>query len=198
MNNKWPSGVYCIPDEYFVRGTVPMTKREVRILTIAQACLQPAQILWDIGAGTGSLTVEAARLTGHVYAVEKQPQGQTLIAENVRNFGLLNVTVIPGTAPAALHHLPDPDRILVGGSGGSMREILQVCGDRLLPGGRIVINVFAPQNLAWALDILQKPPFTNAEGFFVQISRLEKLGSEDIFRAQNGIWVVSAQKEATG
>jgi precorrin-6Y C5,15-methyltransferase (decarboxylating) CbiT subunit len=174
-----------------------MTKREVRALTICAARLKPDLTVWDVGAGTGSLSVEAALFTpgGQVFAVEKKAAGLDLIARNRKRFGATNLMPVSGEAPDALAGLPDPHRILVGGSGGRLAEILKVCKQRLLPGGVIVVNVISPRNLTVVLDALHAPPFIHPEGVYLQASRLEKLGQEDVFRAQNGVWIISAEKE---
>lgn len=176
-----------------------MTKRDVRALTISAARLSAGLTVWDVGAGTGSLSVEAALFTpgGRVFAVEKTEEGVSLIAKNSERFGVTNITALHGEAPQALAGLPAPQRILVGGSGGRLEEILDLCARQLLPGGILVANVISPRNLVKVLDVLNRAPFTEPEGVFVQASRLEKLGREDIFRAQNGVWIVSARKEGT-
>ncbi|MCR3921060.1 MAG: precorrin-6Y C5,15-methyltransferase (decarboxylating) subunit CbiT [Firmicutes bacterium] len=198
MSKRWPYAVPGIPDDEFIRGKVPMTKREIRILTMAQLRLQQQQVVWDVGAGTGSLSVEAALITtgGKVYAIERNEAGIALIAENCQRFGVENITIVAGEAPAALRTLPTPQRIIVGGSGGQLAEILAHCGQRLAPGGFIVVNVLSPRNLVRTLQVLSNAPFCNRAGMYIQSAQLEKLGREDYFRAQNGVWIMSAQKEA--
>jgi cobalt-precorrin-6B (C15)-methyltransferase len=197
MNKHWPYLVPGIPDDEFIRGGVPMTKREVRALTVCAARFQPGLTVWDVGAGTGSLAVEAALFTpgGRIYAVEKKAEGLELIGKNAERFGVTNLTPVAGEAPEALHRLPDPQRILVGGSGGRLDEILMVCRERLSDGGVVVANVIAPRNLVRVLNILEAPPFVRLESMYVQAARLEKLGREEIYRAQNGVWIICAQKE---
>ncbi|MEM9766885.1 MAG: precorrin-6y C5,15-methyltransferase (decarboxylating) subunit CbiE [Cyanobacteria bacterium P01_D01_bin.71] len=118
-----------------------MTKREVRVQIIAAMALRPQQIVWDIGAGTGSVSIEIARLvpTAQVWAIEKTAAGCELIHQNVQRFALQNVTVVSGQAPAALAELPDPQRIFVGGSQGQLTAILDFCALRLHPDGAIVV-----------------------------------------------------------
>lgn len=181
-----------------MRGRMPMTKREARVMTVCAAKLLPGLTVWDIGAGTGSLTVEAALLTpgGLVFAVERDTEGAGLTEQNCSRFGVGNVTVVTGEAPDALAQLPDPHRVLIGGSGGKLDRIFAVCAERLLPDGILVVNAISPRNMTKALDFLASPPFGQPEGVYLQASRLEKLGGETIFRAQNGIWILSAIKEA--
>lgn len=198
MSKNWPYTVAGISDSQFVRGTVPMTKQDIRALTMSRAKLAPGQTVWDVGAGTGSLTVEVALLTpgGQVFAVEKNEEGLALIGENCRRFGVEHVTVIAGEAPKALVGLPVPNRVIIGGSGGHLAEILDACAEYLLPGGIVIVNVVTIHNLAVALERLSSPPFTDLDGVYLQASRLNKLGKELFFRAENGVYVLSAQKEA--
>jgi len=133
-----------IPDAAFLSfGDRPglMTKREVRVQILAELALQPQQVIWDIGAGTGSVSIEIARLvpTAQVWAIEKTTAGCELIRQNARRFGTPNVTVVAGLAPAALSELPSPDRIFIGGSQGQLAEILAHCRDRLRAQGAIVM-----------------------------------------------------------
>ncbi|MBS3897448.1 MAG: precorrin-6Y C5,15-methyltransferase (decarboxylating) subunit CbiT [Dethiobacter sp.] len=197
MNRQWPYLVPGIPDDAFERGSLPMTKREVRALTISAARLAPNLTVWDVGAGTGSLSVEAALFTpgGRVLAVEKSQEGVMLIQKNSQRFGVSQIELIHGEAPQALLGLPAPERVLIGGSGGRLEEIFTVCAKQLLVGGILVATVIAPRNLVKILDALAAAPFSEPEGVFIHASRLEKLGRENYFRAQNGVWIISARKE---
>lgn len=197
MNNKWVYSGLGLPDTAFIRGQVPMTKREVRVLTLAQLRLQPGQVVWDVGAGTGSLSIEAALAvpSSQVFAIERNPEGVELLQQNSQHFGTDNLSVVAGEAPAALAALPQPQRVIVGGSGGQLAEILAYCGERLTPGGVLVVNVLTPQNMVRTLELLSARPFENRDGLYVQTARLKKLGREDYFQAQNGVWIISAQKE---
>ena len=129
-----------LADDEFLRGKVPMTKREVRILTMAELAAMPGDIVADIGAGTGSLSIEAARAVGDgtVYAVERNPEAVQLIRENARRFGLTNIVVEEQEAPAGLEQLPLLDGAIVGGSGGQLRRFLMVS----MPGSGQVDGLF--------------------------------------------------------
>ncbi|NLM52756.1 MAG: precorrin-6Y C5,15-methyltransferase (decarboxylating) subunit CbiT [Firmicutes bacterium] len=188
---------FGLPDDAFIRGPVPMTKREIRILALAALKLQPGQIIWDVGAGTGSLSVEAALSVpaGQVFAVERNGAAVALLQQNKEHFALENMVIVPGEAPEVLAGLPDPQRIIIGGSGGKLAEILHCCQERLTAGGIIVINVVTIENLSLALKFLNHRPFVEREGLYMQTARLEQLGSQDFFRAQNGVWILSARKE---
>jgi ribosomal protein L11 methyltransferase (prmA) len=187
-----------IKDKEFVRGKVPMTKEEIRILTIAKAQIAHNAVICDVGAGTGSLSIEAARLApaGHVYAIEKNPEGIGLIAENAKRFGVENITVIEGAAPDALAGLPELDVALIGGSGRKLSDILDIIGERLRLNGRIVANAITMQTVAACLDYFH----THAdrytyEAIQVQISRLERVGPYDMAKALNPIYIITAQRK---
>jgi precorrin-6Y C5,15-methyltransferase (decarboxylating) len=136
-----------------------MTKREVRVLALAELALQPGQMIWDIGAGTGSVAIEMARLcpTATIYAIEKTAVGISLIQQNLHRFQVNTIQPIQGSAPHALSTLPHPDRIFIGGSGGYLTAILDVCSDRLKPSGRIVLALATLDHLTTTLSWLHLP-----------------------------------------
>ena len=187
-----------IKDDAFVRGNVPMTKEEIRILTLVKAQIAPDAVVYDVGAGTGSLSVEAARLApqGHVYAIEKNPEGIALIKENAARFSTRNLTVVEGAAPAALDGLPHLDVALIGGSGRRLPEILDIIGTRMHSGGRIVANAITMQTVAACLDYFHAhaEQYTY-EAIQVQISRLERVGPYDMAKALNPIYIITAQRK---
>lgn len=131
-----------------------MTKREIRILILGELALKDGQTVWDIGAGTGSVSIEIARLcpNSRIYAIEKTAMGVSLIDRNCRRFQVENIKIFQGNAPESLEELPTPDRIFIGGSGGNLDEILSVCGDRLSATGSIVLAVATLEHLAEALN----------------------------------------------
>ncbi|MBW4489121.1 MAG: precorrin-6y C5,15-methyltransferase (decarboxylating) subunit CbiE [Trichocoleus desertorum ATA4-8-CV12] len=135
-----------------------MTKREVRTLVLAELALQPKQVIWDIGAGTGSVSVEMARLVpdAHIYAIEKTAIGASLIQKNRDRFQLQNITAIHAAAPIALQTLPNPDRIFIGGSGGNLHSILDTCATRLTAGGVLVLALATLEHLTQALTWLEQ------------------------------------------
>lgn len=135
-----------------------LTKQEVRVLAIALLQIRPGLTIWDVGAGTGSVSIELARLLpdARVIAIEKTAAGVALIQANCDRFGVANVTVVGGSAPAALHGLPRPDRIFIGGGGAQLAEILTVCGDRLQPGGRLVASFATLEACAIAQQTLSQ------------------------------------------
>jgi len=187
-----------IKDDAFVRGKVPMTKEEIRILTLVKAQIAPDAVIYDVGAGTGSLSIEAARLApaGHVYAIEKNSEGIGLITENAKNFSVENITVVEGTAPDALAGLPEVDVALIGGSGRKLADILDIIGQRLRPHGRIVANAITMQTVAACLDYFHKhTEHYTYEAIQVQISKLERVGPYDMAKALNPIYIITAQRK---
>lgn len=186
-----------IEDEEFIRGRVPMTKKEIRILSLVNARLTPNSIVYDIGAGTGSISIEAARIAekGHVYALEKNADAVALIRANMANFAVKNITVINEEAPAGLEGLPQCDNIFIGGSGGHLNEILDRAGAMLKTGGRIVINCVSVQSLMQAIDYFRAHGSRyRYETVQVQVTRLQQVGPYDMAKAANPIYILTAYK----
>lgn len=133
-----------------------MTKRDIRLQVLGDLALQPQHTIWDIGAGTGSVSIEVNRLCpqAQVYAIEKTLAGFSLIEQNKQRLGNANLQAVHGSAPAALADLPAPHRVFIGGSGGELKQILEVCAQRLQPQGRIVLALATLEHihtvLAWA------------------------------------------------
>ena len=186
-----------IPDEEFIRGKVPMTKQEIRVLTLVKAQISKNDIVWDIGAGTGSLSIEAARLAenGHVYAIERNPEGIGLIKKNAEKFGVSNLTVIEAEAPAGMENMPDCDAVIIGGSGKQLDPILDVINAHLKVGGNIVLNCITIQTLSSCLAYMRshKVEF-KYEAIQVQVNRLEAVGPYDMAKAINPIYIVTCKK----
>ncbi|MFZ5647319.1 MAG: precorrin-6Y C5,15-methyltransferase (decarboxylating) subunit CbiT [Bacillota bacterium] len=192
MSNLRDFTVPGIPDKLFIRGSVPMTKEEIRVITLSKARIGPGMVVWDVGSGTGSISVEAARLTsgGMVYSVEKSPEGRRLTADNCARFGAANVNVVEGTAPDALYGLPRPDRVIVGGSGGKLLPILETVQDKILPGGRLVINAVTLETLSSALDFLKEGWET--EVVQVSISKTQIMGMSRLLKSYNPVFIITA------
>lgn len=192
MDDAWNFSVPGIPDAMFVRGSVPMTREEIRVITLSKARLGPGMAVWDVGSGTGSIAVEAARLApgGKVWAVERSAEGCGLIRDNCARFGVDNVEVVPGEAPGVLDLLPRPHRVIVGGSGGRLNAILEAVREKLLPGGRLVINAVTLETLAAALDSLGDAWAT--EVVQISVSKSAKMGSSRLMKAYNPVFVISA------
>jgi precorrin-6B C5,15-methyltransferase / cobalt-precorrin-6B C5,C15-methyltransferase len=149
------------PDHVFAQSQPKrelITQAEVRSIALAQLDIRPTSIVWDIGAGSGSVSIEAAQLAsqGTVYAIEPDPGDLALIAANAESFGVPNVRSIAGRAPEALVGLPDPDAIFIGGTGRQVEPVLKSAYDRLAPGGRLALNVAAIDSLAAAHKTLKE------------------------------------------
>lgn len=191
---SWPWATAGIADELFVRGKVPMTKQEVRALAVSKLKVREGDVIWDIGAGTGSVSVECALLsrTGEVVAVERKPEACELTRENARRFGAGNVRVVPGAAPEALDGAPAPDAVFVGGSTGALAGVL----DRaraLNPRVRVCVSAITVETLAQATELLAGEGWEGFEVVQVQASRADKLGRYHLMRAQNPVFLMSAQ-----
>lgn len=133
-----------------------MTKREVRILALGELALQSDQVVWDIGAGTGSVAIEIGRLcpTSTIYAIEKTAAGVGLITKNAQRFGVANVVPVSGAAPTACVDLPDPNRIFIGGSGGNLTAILDLAATRLATSGLMVLAIATFEHLSQVMSWL--------------------------------------------
>jgi precorrin-6Y C5,15-methyltransferase (decarboxylating) len=185
-----------IPDQYFYSfpdqpGLI--TKREIRSLTIGELALQPNQVIWDIGAGTGSLSIEIARLvpTARIFAIEKTAAGATLIAKNMARFQVENIQIHQGKAPELLAALPNPDRVFIGGSSGKLTPILQVCSDRLNQGGILVANFASPEHLHLAMTWLKDHNYP-IQLLQVNLARSVPIGSFSRFAPLNPVTILKA------
>ncbi|MCD7737018.1 MAG: precorrin-6Y C5,15-methyltransferase (decarboxylating) subunit CbiT [Lachnospiraceae bacterium] len=181
-----------IPDEEFVRGKVPMTKEEIRALSVAKLRLREDSIVYDVGAGTGSVSVECARLCteGKVYAIERNPEGIALIQENSRKIGVSNLITIEGTAPDALNDLPVPTHAFIGGSSGNMREIIHMLREKN-PSIRIVINTISMESIAEVMDLIKEMGLADADIVQVSAAKSRTLGRYHMMTAHNPVYIVS-------
>jgi precorrin-6Y C5,15-methyltransferase (decarboxylating) len=182
-----------LPDEAFERGDVPMTKQEVRAAVLAKLAVRPEDILWDVGAGTGSVSVELALAAprGRVYAVECRPEGCALIKANREKFRTRNLVLVEGLAPDALSDLPAPDAVFIGGSKGSLAAIVDAALDKN-PDARICVSAIALESLSAAVAAL------TAKGRTVQVSqiavsRAKAVGGLHLMMAQNPIYLITGE-----
>ena len=181
-----------LPDSAFQRGKVPMTKEEVRALAVSKLRPERESVIWDVGAGTGSVSVECALAApaGAVYAVERRSEGLELIAQNAAVLGASNVIAVPGTAPEALAELPPPDRVFVGGSGGALRAILAAALDKR-PDLRAVVSAVTLETLQEAVSAFEELHFQDVDLVQVAVTRTRKAGSYHMMEAQNPVWLIS-------
>lgn len=187
-----------IADEEFIRQDVPMTKQEIRILSLVKARIAPDAVVYDIGAGTGSISIEAARLApqGEVYAIEREPAGISLIRANAANFAVTNVRVIQAEAPDGIDGLPEADAILIGGSGSKLPEILAAVTPKLKAAGRLVLNCITVQTLMQCIEFMREHSDTYIyEAIQVQVTRLQQVGTYDMAKAHNPIYIVTCWKK---
>jgi precorrin-6B C5,15-methyltransferase / cobalt-precorrin-6B C5,C15-methyltransferase len=214
-----------VPDDAFNRpaeGPEVMTRQEVRSVVVGKLLgeLNPGDVIWDVGAGLGTVAVECAVLRPHVevVAVERDPARLELLRQNRLRFGAYNICVVAGTAPEALVTMEraaevtpavvrtagvnpaarqTPQRIFVGGSGGKLAEILDLAGDRLVPGGRLVAAFVTLEHLALALEKLRQWQWPS-EVTEINVSRSDTLAGLTGLKPQRGVFLVSADKPGSG
>ena len=193
-NSRWPYASSGIPDELFIRGDVPMTKQEVRAVALAKLRLTATDTVWDVGAGTGSVSIEAALIAraGSVWAVERNATGVRLIRENADAFGCGNVHAVPGVAPEALAKLPVPDAVFVGGSAGELPSIVEAALEKNSQV-RLCVPCVTVESLTEACALLSGSRFKGFEACQVSAARAEAVGSHHLMKAQNPVFLVSAR-----
>lgn len=183
-----------ISDEEFLRGKVPMTKAEIRVQVLAKAQISKFDRIVDIGAGTGSISIEAAGLAseGAVYAIEHNREAQELILANQHKFGVSNLHLIPGAAPDVFGELPQVDVCIIGGSSGRLSEILNTVP--LVEGGRIVITAVTIETVAQGLKLLTELNYQDIDTVSIQAVRWKAVQTLHMAQALNPIFIISARK----
>ena len=184
--------VFGLPDDAFARGKTPMTKKEIRVLIASELNLPRDAIVWDIGAGTGSVTVECALQCplGEVYAVEKDPDALGLISENIQRFALQNVHVVSGNAPGVLESLPVPTHVFLGGTGGNGEQIISLL-DQFGKAIRLCGTTVTMESMQEYFHLLRNRKDFSA--IQVAVSRVEPVGDYHMLRAGNPVFVFSAE-----
>jgi precorrin-6Y C5,15-methyltransferase (decarboxylating) CbiT subunit len=183
-----------IRDEEFIRGNCPMTKEEVRILSIAKLDLKKDNSALDIGAGTGSVTIEMSRKCGkgHVIGIEKDPEALEVLYKNKEKFKANNLTVIEGEALEVLNKINQCfDAIFIGGSGGNLEEIIRKYSLKLKESGKIVLNFITIDNLYIAMRVLKEIGFKVS---CTQVAISKTKGESFMLFANNPIFIVTAEK----
>ncbi len=180
-----------LPEEAFQHEAGLITKMEVRVISLAHLQLQPGQVLWDVGAGSGSVSMEAARMvpSAKIFALERHPQRFEDIGENLRRFECFGVKALRGAAPEVFADLPDPDRVFIGGSGGHLRPILQGVAQRLKLQGRVVQTMVSLENLERARSFWRERGFT-VEVSQIQVNRGAPIGKGLRLEALNPVFVM--------
>lgn len=177
------------PDGWFLRGAVPMTKQEVRAAALSKLAVAPGETCWDVGAGTGSVSVELAALCSHVYAVECEAEACELIRQNREKFHAWNLTVIEGRAPEALNDLPAPDAVFLGGTKGALAPIVDAALAKN-PKARLCISAIALETLSAAIRTLKERGI-EAEITQLAVSRTRPAGSLHLLTANNPIFLIT-------
>lgn len=188
--NKLTAG---IKDEAFIRGEVPMTKEEVRVITISKLDLISTDRVIDIGAGTGSIAIECARLLkdGQVFALERKPEAISLIHQNKEHFDLHNVEIIENYAPMGLEGLSF-NKVVIGGSGGKMMEIFEALSTHDVE--KIVVNTITIENTYKALEAFKKYHFKNIEVVTINVAKNKSIGGVTMMMGNNPINIITGEK----
>ncbi len=185
-----------MPDIAFIRGKAPMTSSEIRTLSLCRLGLTAKSVLWDVGAGTGSVSIEAALACpdSKVWSIECKKDALALLAENRAKYSLQNMSIIEGWAPDALIDLPVPTHVFIGGSGGEIGSILDLVLARN-SSAKVVVNCITSETLAALHDALDRLPIRNLQCTQVMVNREEILGTYHYLRAGNPVFIISFQGE---
>jgi len=188
-----------IPDENFERtDKVPITKEEVRTIQISKARLKQGQIVYDIGCGSGSISVEAAlqvESSGKILAIDFDEKAIELTKKNAEKFQITNITTIFGNAKEKILELEQADVIFIGGTGGDTQKIVELSQEKLKSGGRIVIGTILIETLSAVLQILEKLQFEEVDITQVTISKSRKTTTGTMMLARNPVTIISATKK---
>ena len=194
INNNFNKKIvtHGMPDEEFIRGEVPMTKSEVRSISLSKLQLKEDSIVYDIGAGTGSVSIEMAlqATQGKVYAIEKNSKGIELINRNKMKFKTSNLEVIEGIAPEAIVDLEIPTAAFIGGTSGNLKEIIKILLDKN-PHIKIVINAITLETVGEAIQCIKELSLKNVDITQVSISKGKSLGNYNMMIGQNPIYIIS-------
>lgn len=189
------ASTHGICDDEFIRGKAPMTKEEVRCVSLSRLCLREDSICYDVGAGTGSVSIEMALRAhqGMVYAIEKKEDAAGLLEENKRKFAADNLEVIRGLAPEAMEDLPAPSHVFIGGSSGNLKEIVELLL-RKNENVRIVINCITLETVAEALAVMKAHEFSTADIVSLTAARSKNIAQYHMMMGENPIYIITCQK----
>ncbi len=188
-----------IPDSQFIRGNVPMTKENIRAASICKLRLKENSVIYDIGSGTGSVSVEIARLSKSikVFAVDSRAEAAELTRKNLKKFAVTNAEVVLGEAPCALENLPFPTHAFIGGSGGRLTEILDVL-KRKNPEIRVVMNAVSLESVSKISEVIKSYGLTDYEIVQFFVTKTQKIGDYSLFKADNPVFVFSFSFSGSG
>jgi len=186
-----------IPDQDFAHEKGLITKSEIRAVSLAKLQLRPGQVLWDLGAGSGSVSIEAALLVrdGKVIAVEKNEKRISQIKFNVDRFEASNVDVVQAVLPDGLAELPPPDRVFIGGGGRDLKEIIKAAASFLAANGIVVVNTVLTPNVIAATETLASLGFKTSM-VQVQVNHSRQMPWAERLEAQNPVWIVSGIRKS--
>jgi precorrin-6Y C5,15-methyltransferase (decarboxylating) len=181
-------------DRDFIRGNIPMTKEEVRFVTLSKLAVEPCDIVYDIGAGTGAVSMEMARKAydGCIYAIEHKEEAVDIIKQNRQKLGGYNVSVIHGKAPETLLKLPKPDKAFIGGSSGNMNEIVEVLLEKN-PNIKLVANAITLETLNEAVTAFEKHGF-ETDIVCINVSASKRVGGYHMMMANNPVYVIKGTR----
>lgn len=188
-----------IPDAEFERTEeVPITKEEIRVIQISKARLKEGSTVYDIGCGSGSISVEAGLQvgsSGKIYAIDFDKKAIELTKKNIQKFGVNNIELILGNAKENINHLPHADSIFIGGTGGDTKEIMILCEKKLKKEGRIVIGVILIETLYSVLETIEELDFVDLDIIQITVSKSRKTSTGTMMLARNPVTIISATKK---
>lgn len=186
------SAVHGISDGEFLRGKAPMTKEEVRTVSLSKLRLSEDSVCYDVGAGTGSVSVEMALCAwmGQVYAIEKKEDALALLKENKKKFAVDNLVIIPGVAPEAMTELPAPTHAFIGGSSGNMQDIINLLLEKN-PKVRIVINCITLETVTEAMNAIRDFGLEDVDIVQLAAARSKSIGRYHMMMGENPIYIIS-------
>ena len=194
----WKAHTPGIPDDLFLREEkIPITKEEVRVIQISKARLCQSDIVYDLGCGSGSITVEAARQiksSGKVFAVDIDPNAVSLTKKNIEKFQIENVEVISRNAIEKISSLPEANAIFIGGTGGDTLQILEQCEKKLKIGGRIVLGIILIETLFLVLNKIRSLRFDSIDITQIAVSKSRKTSTGTMMLSRNPVTIISASR----
>ena len=194
VNHNYVNRYKTLRDSDFVRGKSPMTKEPLRVLSLGALEIEPDDVVYDIGAGTGAMTCAMAKeaSSSMVYAIEKNPEGCLLVKENMKNLGIHNIEIVEGEAPDKIDEFPAPDKVFIGGSTGKAGEIIDICLQKN-PKAVIVVNAIALETISNTLTLFKERDLETTVQC-ANVSTAKKLGRYNLMMADNPVYIIKGYK----